>query len=294
MQPRGDHLSAQNLDTLPSARFGAQECDDGQASGAAVREIITNFDKNLERAKPHLFNLAGMLIEGYEDRQWGVLVGDETGGRLVTRFVRLSMESAGIRIPTAYICASKSARHQVAAPQYESYIDHIADNLARGQNALVITESVGSGSTLFFLEEHMSRRFSKVDFGIGIARYAEVLREIQGIVYLGGVGIRAQKAIFNAFEQPLPPTPVNRVINFISSIMPSTVHQSLKGYARSYSAPSHSLTNLSAPRVTDGTESLPLARLADDPTFRISAAHCYRQISRLAQEFTLTRGKDMH
>lgn len=258
-------------------------------SSTEVR-LADSFEAGLARAKPYLFNLAGKLINAYPEQKWDLLIGDDTGGRLVTHFVRQAMREQGIEMPVTYVCTSSAIRKSLPPSVYEAYVNKLADGPTRPRRPLLVTESVATGTSLRFIETQLTRRFATVDYAIGATRSARTI-DVAGNVYIGGVGQWATQAIFRSFEEVGTGSLTERAIDAARRIAPMAIRKGLKGLTDAVGRPNSDFTNVEAPVVAGlGPEALrsfvPVAvARSGGPSSLSSYAHT--RMAQLAREFTL-------
>ncbi|HSX34517.1 MAG TPA: hypothetical protein VLF62_02635 [Candidatus Saccharimonadales bacterium] len=162
------------------------------------------FDARLEGAKPLLFNLAGQLVNAYPEHQWNVLVGDDTSGRLPTRFIRKVFEAAGVRIPTGYIAASRSVNGGKPIETYTNHAERLASKSGTDPaRVLLVTESAGDTlGSIRFTRDLIEPYAASVDTAIVASRGTP--GEDLGDVYTAAVGDEgALDVVWKTFEHPL-------------------------------------------------------------------------------------------
>lgn len=166
-------------------------------------KIQTQFDEGLQKLRPSLFCLADKLWNAYDDKNWNLLIGDDTSGRLVTRFARLALTNAGIRIPTHYIAASKSVHHLKPLDTFDMYARHITNDLH--PRALLITESTSKEpNSLRFTHGVVGPHCQLLDMAVlGLRQAALAPLEELGSVYYGHIEDKSlQTAVWQTFENP--------------------------------------------------------------------------------------------
>lgn len=222
-------------------------------------KLQKQFDPRLEQCKPYLFHLANQLVDAYPDRKWNMLIGDDTSGRLPTRFVRKVFEGAGIQIPTRYIAASSSVNHAKPRETYDQYAKALAANAAEPVRGLIVSESGGTFGSLNFTHSVLAPHFDTLDTAVAVARISPGAN--LGQTYTGAeVGDEtAMNAIWTAFEHPL---------------------QTRRG--PQWSGP---LTNLDRNQDPERAD----ARRTDDKTYRSLAQYCFARMDTLATEYWMTR-----
>jgi hypothetical protein len=216
-----------------------------------------HFDAGLEACKPMLFELAGKLLDAYDARQWNLLIGDDTSGRLPARFVRKVLAETGIAVPTRYIAASRSVNASKVPGTYNHYAQAITASNGEPVRGLLITESAGEGlGSLHFTHDVLAPYCESLDSAIVASRGTPDAG--LGEVYLGAPAgdETALHAVWTTFEHPL---------------------QTRRGEQWS-----GALTNLD--RNADPARGD--AALAAETTYRGVARYCYGRMDALAVEFT--------
>lgn len=225
---------------------------------SSPEEIQLRFESGLQTLRPTLFSFADQLVEGYYERRWELLIGDDTSGRLVTHFTRLALVQAGIAIPTKYIAASKSAYDIKPYDSFDMYAQYITEGL--NPRGLIVTESIGVEATsLRFTHRVLAPYCETLDLAILGAR-AQPLAElgrIAGALYCGSIENReVQRAIWQTFENPTGETDIEAA----------------------WSGP---LTNLTMnPDISRGD-----AMRLPDATYRALAHYAYERMTGLATEW---------
>jgi broad specificity phosphatase PhoE len=168
-------------------------------------EIYPRFEEGLAKIKPHLFNLANRLVEAYDQKQWNLLIGDDTSARPVVRFARRVLRHAGITMPVHYITASKTAQRVKPHGVFDEYARHIVQHI-EAPRGLIITESISDQATsLSFTHDVLAPYFQTLDMAILGARREPLSQlEARGAVYYGALQNKPlQVAIWEAFENPI-------------------------------------------------------------------------------------------
>jgi hypothetical protein len=224
-------------------------------------KATTQFDQRLQGAKPLLFNLAGQLIDAYPTHQWNVLVGDDTSGRLPTRFIRKVFEAAGVRIPTGYIAASRSVNSNKPLETYANHAERLAAKSGQDPaRVLLVTESAGETlGSIRFTHDLIEPFAASVDTAIVASRGTP--NEGLGDVYAAAVGDEnALGIIWKTFEHPLQ--------------------------TRGEEQWSGALTNLNK----NLDPSSAVAGLTGDTGYRHLAAHAYGSMDALAAQYWESQG----
>lgn len=252
-------------------------------------KMVDSFEAGIRRAKPYLFHLAGQVVNAYTERKWDLLIGDDTGGRLVTSFIRHALREQGIDIPVSFMCTSSAIRKVLPASAYEAYVDKLADDPAQPRRPLLVTEAVGTGTSIRFIEAQLTRRFKAVDYAIGAARHANMV-EVAGEAYVGGVGQLAAQAIFRSFEEVGTGSLKERITDVARLVAPMALRRCLKGLTDATSRPNSKFTNIEPPNLAslDATviqELLPIAIPRTEGPSPLSI-YAHTRMAQLAKEFT--------
>jgi hypothetical protein len=229
-------------------------------------EIQTRFEDGIDVLKPYLFHLADQVVDAYEQKQWNLLIGDDTSGRLVTRFVRLALAQTGVIIPTRYIAASKTVHHLKPFQIFSTYAQQITNPPTENTQGLIVTESISRKATsLSFIYDLLARYCQTLDTAILGARQ-QPLEQLgkRGAVYCGGIENKAlQTGVWQALENPTAE----------------------KNIDDAWSGP---LTNL----VVNMDTSSAVARRLPDTTYRSLASLAYRRMNDLAVEWASKNSAD--
>jgi hypothetical protein len=203
-----------------------------------------------------LFRLAGELLDAYNERQWNLLIGDDTSGRLPARFVRKVLAETGVVVPTRYIAASRSVNASKTPGAYDRYAKAITYNGGEPVRGLLITESAGDGlGSLHFTHDVLKPHCETLDSAIVASRGTPDAG--LGEVYLGAPAgdETALHAVWTTFEHPL---------------------QTRRGEQWS-----GALTNLDRSTHPDRGD----ATRATETAYRGLAHYCYERMDALAVEF---------
>jgi hypothetical protein len=247
------------------------------------RKMVKQFEHDIENAAPYLFNLADQLLEAYPRHQWNMLIGDDTGGRLPTRFVRKAFEAQGIEIPTHYIMANHDGRDAVEPAVYQEYVRKVLSEV-EDPRVLIVSEDAGAFRTLGYLKELFSSEGAQVDLAVGaIPRPApETLEPF----FAGGIGHTPNAAMWAAFEkidvghQPLAKRVLRRAVpGVVKRAIANKIPEQMP-HATTY--PATNLDNIPH-------DNLPTATLHEDETYRSFAHYCYERMDQLADEYTKLR-----
>lgn len=173
--------------------------------------IQKRFESGLEILRPTLFHFADKLVGAYSQRRWNLLIGDDTSGRLVTRFARLALKQVGIIIPTRYIAASKSVNTLKPDATFDAYAKHLAgDPPTRG---LIITETVGKEASSISFAHRVLKPYCKTLDIAALGIRAQSLTKLEHIhnIYWGSKEVSSvQRAIWQTFENPTAETDIDK------------------------------------------------------------------------------------
>jgi hypothetical protein len=223
--------------------------------------IQQRFESGLQALKPSLFNLADQLARAYEQQQWGLLIGDDTSGRLVTRFARLALREVGVVIPARYIAASKTINNRKPYATFDAYAKYITGDAY--PRALIVTESISrAANSMRFIHGVLKPYCQTLDMAIlsGRSQPLSDLEEV-GVVYYGAMEIRdIHIAVRQTFENPTNETDMDKM----------------------WSGP---LTNLTANLDTSRGDAMRLP----DAVYRSLAHLAYSKMGELAQEWSNIR-----
>jgi hypothetical protein len=161
---------------------------------------------NIEATEPLLFSLAKQLLSTEKDR-WNVIIGDDAGGRLPTRFVHDILKQDGRDFKTFYVASSGVYRHANGSEPYEQYFKHLQDELGEPLRPLVVTESVGTGSAVDFIRTHLEPVSSQIPEIATVAVSSESEHKVD---YAGGIGAQPIDEVWHAYESPPPQLPMGR------------------------------------------------------------------------------------
>ncbi len=257
----------------------------GSMKGNALTEsqkLFKEFNSNLDQAKPYLFELARKVITASIKNKWNLILGDDTSGRLPTRFIRKLLQNENFNISTRYICASRSARTVIPIVDFNAYVDKLTGELPNETRVLVVTESIGSGTAAKFIESLLRRRFNKVDFAVVSSRFGHP-NMLSGNVYIGGEGDDAADIIHRTFEKVGKYNTNEKIIYTIKRMIPHPLRKRLIGHTTMGRRSSYPLTNLAS---SDEKHPFPFAHFTDDKTYTTAAHASYLRIDQLAEEFS--------
>lgn len=249
-------------------------------------QLLTNFNSSLELCAPYLFNLADQVIESDTERfRDYVIIGEDTSGRLPTRFIRKVLSGIGIDVPTAYICASQQARRQVPAEKYQQHITCIASRHCDRPNVLVVTDNTGTGDTANFIGKLLKPAFRQADLAILASLYTIVpsFPDFDQVM-IGGVGRKASDAEYLTFESVSKTSRAAFLTSLIRHTLPEHLQTRLfRRLPLPRTSTSYQLTNLVSSRETYA------ARTADT-RYRTLAKIAYQRMDSLALEFLESKG----
>lgn len=250
------------------------------------RLLAERFESNIQSVKGFMFGLADQLVDDYPKKKWNLIIGDDTSGRLPTRFIRKAFESQGIDLPVSYVMASRKSRRDVPQELYEAYAQSLADKLDEPMRALIVTEnSSGTANcTIRFVEDLIKPVAQSVDMATVAARVKD---ESFNNLYVGGVGEDATSSIASTFESfaldDQVSFPRKLVQRFIPKSVKDTIHNFTGGATRV------DLVSSSSTNLDNACYGQPVARRAEDVTYRPLAAYCYTRMDKLAQEYAKHR-----
>jgi hypothetical protein len=246
----------------------------------ANERVVDSFEAAISECTPYLFHLADQIIDDAPDKNWDLIVGDDIGGRLVCRFIRLALEREGYKIPTRYIALSHGK--EIDQDRLWAYAGDIVSGFASPPRLLVVSEAAATFSTLRRIKSAFENNVSGIDFGILAARE---MQEDFIDSYVGGYGDNAARAVSKTFEKVLPHSRRQQAIEFfyqyelIRNLTRSLLPQEIR--ARGAQQTTYPLTNL------DNRINLhePFASVSEDTRYRLAARHCYQSISELADGY---------
>lgn len=146
---------------------GPLRVDESERSPGESADIIQNatleITNNLHDSAPNLFALADQVVERATD--WHGLIGEDSGGRLATLFIRKVLRSAGFEGLTFFIDTSKEGLSHYSEQQYREYLMYIATQIRKdnGARALFVTESVFTGAAYNAVNTLSQDIFDSVD-----------------------------------------------------------------------------------------------------------------------------------
>lgn len=251
----------------------------------APKEIQHSFAHNFEQAKPYLFRLAERVLAAYPDRKWELLVSDETSGVLPARFIHGVLATRNIELLLKPICGSHTAQRVLPPASYDHYADVLANSEGEPNKVLVVTESAGTGDSMRFLDSHLRRRFSMVDFAVVAAHYRNP-PDISGKIYLGGHSARASRAVYRTFERVGGKSAKDVIVGLAQVTIPSFLRSKLRSNI-SFSSANFPITGIvfSEELMPDGRILLPVARHIDDPRYRDTILYCEGLIDKAVKDF---------
>lgn len=169
----------------------------------SLPNLQVKFDAGIEASRNLLFNLASQVVENYPHRGWHLLIGDDTSGRLVTRFVRKVLVLQDINLPIVYLCSSQETRKKVSEHEYAEYLRQVATYYGHPKRVLFVTETLGTGRTASFMNKLLERQFPEVDFAFLASHYIPPPRIGVKHVYIGGLGKEAGDLVYQTFENAI-------------------------------------------------------------------------------------------
>lgn len=247
------------------------------------QEIIESFDRNLDLAKPILFSLANSVVSDCDNRNWDLLIGDDTSGRLPAIFIHKVLAFQGVELPLEFICGSHAAQKVIPIEIYRSYVSTLPVS-PTPNNALIITESAGTGQSLTFLEKLFRERFKIVDFGI-VAAHMKTIPNINGQIYLGSDSFSSSRIIYQTFERVGSKNKKDFVAGLAHMALPVSVRAKLRA-KRTFSSSNYPLSGVVFDPTLQEGNALPVATQVIDPMYSRTVSHCRSKIEELADEYT--------
>lgn len=243
---------------------------------------VNHFEANLQLCKPALFDLASQIITALPERQWDVLVGDDKGGRLPTRFIRKVLASYGSEPQTSYITGGRNAREATSSEVFKARAAQIGQ---LGGRSLIVSESNNTHTTARFLEGLLSPYFENVDYAVIVSR--DDCSEVGDETFVGGYDKELVNAVYDTFENPLSGisatgTAYLGLRRIVGSFLPKDIKSRLltnKGLR--YDPNSSALTGLIE------NPGFAYASRVENSNFGVSN-YCYARMDSLALEFMET------
>ncbi len=243
---------------------------------------VEHFESGLQACKPALFDLAGQIITALPERQWDVLVGDDKGGRLPTRFIRKVIANFGVDLPARYITGGRNAREATTPEAFEARAKQIGQ---LGNRALIISESNNTHTTARFLDGLLKSSFDMVDYAVVVSR--DDCSEVGDETFVGGYDKELVNAVYDTFENPLSGisatgTAYLGLRRIVGSFLPKDIKSRLltnKGLR--YDPNSSALTGLIE------NPGFAYASRVENSNFGVSN-YCYARMDSLALEFMET------
>lgn len=259
-----------------------------------INESIDRFNNDLHSCKPTLWHLADMLIEHAEQNgPWDVLLGDDTSGRLPTRFIRKVLEKKGLGPEkTLYVNASSSKyiRDNRDVLDYEVAVDlsQLEQQCEReltdfGEGVLVISEAADTFTTLGRIDdsipESVKRNFAIVALGENV-----ILPDRFKEAFIGTQDEAQARAVFFAFEAPGIVDNKEKLTDILKKNRAAKEIANLLGIRRNRRLSSYPKTGL-----VSGDQGSFTAKRSSDNSYRALTNHCYRAMDVLAEDYVLHR-----
>jgi hypoxanthine phosphoribosyltransferase len=250
------------------------------------RNIPLDPAESLREVEPLLTTLADKLLDTEQDR-WNVIIGDDTSGRLPTRFIRDVLKADGRDFATFFVVGSAVYRDANGPGPYEQWFDRISRQVGEPLRPLVVTESVGTGAAVNFIRKTMEQ-YCEQGIEPEIATVA-VSDEAEDMVdFYGGKGREALNRTWQGFENPPKISLARTALKKLRDTTPNAAVE----YMRSRTSlrlfddapqPNHSLGIYS-----DTTAELPIAGVMPG-TDRAAASRLLRRMDELADEYVRDR-----
>lgn len=242
--------------------------------GKKEKRLIDQFETGLISSKPYLFGLADKLIQHYPERKWDILIVDDKGARLPSRFIRKVLEGyVGIPISTYFIQSGNLARRRVGTEKYLDYVHYIAYDSNPSTRPLVITESTDTFKTADFIGQLLSNKFHEVD--LAAVSWQPANNNWFKNVYMGGEGQRVARAIYNTFEGGKKKS----IFHLGRLILPINLRRKIaKRFPHTVTESTHRLTGLK-----DSND--PYVAASRDTQGKALVSYFYRRMNLLAEEY---------
>ncbi len=235
--------------------------------------------KHIEGTEELLFSLADKLTATDKDR-WNVLIGDDSGGRLPARFVRNVLKSDERDFKTFFVAGSKVYRDANGPEPYQEYFRQIQEQVGEPLRPLIVTESVGSGSTIDFLTETLAPFCEQSPEIAAVAVKEDVKDKVD---YIGGLGDEPLKEVALAYESAREIKFGKRVLAAVLRRIPEKVKEPLKKRSDfRIQPPSPNLTVGITPELQNA---LPVASLMDERDGAL-ARKAFETMDELAKEYS--------
>ncbi|MEO5690683.1 MAG: hypothetical protein ABIQ64_00675 [Candidatus Saccharimonadales bacterium] len=232
----------------------------------------------IEDAEPLLHALVDTLLTT-EKTRWNVLIGDDSSGRLPTRFVHEVLKQDGRDHKTFFVASSKMYRSLHGLAPYEAYFEYITSEIGEPLRPLVVTESVDTGRTIDFLREALE------PFCIQKPEFAAVAASTVGaskVDYVGGIGERARNDVWHAFESPPELSLARAAMLNIWRQLPGSMKTTIKSKIDiSINPPT---INSTVGIETDLDSPIPIVRLTKNRD-SVRSASAYRQVDDMAKRY---------
>lgn len=239
--------------------------------------------ESLGDVEPLMASLAEKLLETEHDR-WNVIIGDDTSGRLPTRFIRDVLKADKREFSTFFVVGSASYRDANGPGPYEEWFRRISEQIAEPLRPLIVTESVGTGAAVNFIRKTMTQ-YCETGVDPEVATVA-VSDEAENMVdYYGGKGREALNRTWQGFENPPKITLARTALKKLRDSTPNPAVE----YVRSRTSlrlfddtprPNHNLGIYS-----DTAADLPIAAVIPDMD-RASTSRLMRHMDEMAAEYT--------
>lgn len=139
------------------------ELSPDEAAGA-IQSATAEIVDNLHDSAPYLYNLADQLVD--RASEWDGLIGEDSGGRITTLFVRRVLRAAGFSGMTFFVDTSKESLARHTETEFQDYFRYIAAQISDDAqtSALLITESVFTGDAYIAVEALSNGSFDTIDY----------------------------------------------------------------------------------------------------------------------------------
>lgn len=254
--------------------------DKEQAAGFTAAHL----NRTLPSIREPLFRMADQVVDDAAERDWNLIVGDDTNGRLPTYFIRHALRRVtGRRVRTVFVNASNAMRDSLGPQEYRDYFSLTLDD--RTHRPLIVTESVGTGAALTFIRDALVRG-AECD-GVDAAAIASRHGKPEFLRYVGAEGNEALRSVFFCLEAIAGTSLKARTLTRARRLIPQSLKDALPQRLHLIGRPktdANVLTGLYTPE----RPVLPVAE--SDHEHPLGAA--YGALDTFLDEYVATRGGD--
>ena len=238
-----------------------------------------------------LQTFAAKVHHAYKEYEWDLIIGDDTSGRPIAEFARLSLQHhANAVLPMMHVCTSQQTRKSVSQAHYVTYLQLLAErfhaqNGRYPQRVAFISESLGSGETANAIATPLREVFPRVDFiFLGSSYDPPATIPLASSVHIAGAGQEKYRIVHSLFEAVAILDETARVRhNVVEVLIPKPLRRPIfKRFPFTRTTTSYPLHNL-----IPSTE-FPEATITPDKRYRDLAAHCHQTMAELARTLAPT------